>query len=72
MLEKWRRAIPNEGKLLQASDYVCNAHFDGDKIIRFFDGNKIVNVPFLRQGAIPSKFHPNCLEYTSKPTPVER
>lgn len=76
-LNLWRRAIPRKDRLLQASDYVCERHFEPELVSKTwtaeYKGNVLVSTPrraSLANNAVPTRF-PDCPPYLSK-TPKSR
>lgn len=71
-LHVWRRAIPRKDRLLQATDYVCERHFEPHLVSKTWtaehNGHVLVSTPrraLLAKDAVPTRF-PDCPAYLSK------
>lgn len=70
----WRHAIPRKDRLLQATDHVCERHFEPHLVSKTwtaeYKGHVLMSVPRraeLAKDAVPTKF-PDCPAYLSKST----
>ncbi|CAN8006787.1 unnamed protein product, partial [Ixodes pacificus] len=73
-LKLWRHAIPRKDRSLQASDHVCERHFEHRFVSKTwtaeYNGNVLMSVPrraSLASDAVPSIF-PDCPAHLSKVT----
>ncbi|KAH9377819.1 hypothetical protein HPB48_013504 [Haemaphysalis longicornis] len=72
-LNLWQLAIPRKDRLLRATDYVCERHFEPELVSQNMDGrstkgNVLVSTPrraSLANNAVPTRF-PDCPPYLSK------
>ncbi|KAH8034249.1 hypothetical protein HPB51_021962 [Rhipicephalus microplus] len=71
-LKLWRHAIPRKDRILQASDHVCERHFEPRFVSKTwtaeYNGNVLVSTPrraCLSDDAVPSIF-PDCPAHLSK------
>ncbi|CAN8015832.1 unnamed protein product [Ixodes persulcatus] len=76
-LNLWRHAIPRKDRRLEATDHVCERHFEPHLVSKtwtaLYNGNVLVSTPrraCLATNAVPTKF-PGCPSYLSK-TPKTR
>ncbi|CAN7976683.1 unnamed protein product [Ixodes persulcatus] len=76
-LNLWRHAIPRKDRRLEATDHVCERHFEPHLVSKtwtaLYNGNVLVSTPrraCLATNAVPMKF-PGCPSYLSK-TPKTR
>lgn len=77
-LDAWRRAIPRKDRLLQATDHVCEKHFEPQLVCKTwtaeYKGHVLVSAPrraSLANDAVPTRF-PDCPPYLSKTTKTRK